>query len=209
MNVMVVVDWMAIRPNHLKIEKDETKIETNIEAKVETLIENETASKDETKIETNVEPQIETKSENIVEPVKSRSAKIVEFKPEPKNHEPIQTKEIPLAVDKAPARQDATRDEIVSRTLIEPEDSEKTTDEPVAAVKKLFTDKQFDKILDKVYNSDIEHVARSFMKLSNYKTWFEASNHLKEVFKINGVDIYNKDVINFVDTLNDYYSERG
>ena len=27
MNVMVVVDWMAIRPNHLKIEKDETKIE--------------------------------------------------------------------------------------------------------------------------------------------------------------------------------------
>jgi hypothetical protein len=47
------------------------------------------------------------------------------------------------------------------------------------------------------------------MKLSNFKTWFEASNHLKEIFLANDVDIYNKDVVFFVDTLNDYYTERG
>lgn len=82
-----------------------------------------------------------------------------------------------------------------------------TSDETV--IKKLFNDKQFDKILEKVYNSDFDHVARSFMKLSHFKTWFEASNHLKEVFRSNNVDIYNKDVISFVDRLNEYYSERG
>ncbi len=79
----------------------------------------------------------------------------------------------------------------------------------ISEIKKLFTEKQFDKILERVYNSDFEYVTRSFSKLSNYKTWFEASNHLKEVFRSNEVDIYNKDVIAFVDTLNDYYVGRG
>ncbi|MBX7043665.1 MAG: hypothetical protein K1X85_12280 [Ignavibacteria bacterium] len=79
----------------------------------------------------------------------------------------------------------------------------------ISEIKKLFSEKQFDKILERVYNSDFEYVTRSFSKLSNYKTWFEASNHLKEVFRANEVDIYNKDVIAFVDTLNDYYVGRG
>ncbi len=76
-------------------------------------------------------------------------------------------------------------------------------------IKKLFSDKQFDRILDKVYHADFELVTRSFIKLGNFKTWFEASNHLKELFKANEVDIYNKDVLFFVDTLNDHYSQRG
>ena len=97
----------------------------------------------------------------------------------------------------------------VKDVFIEEEKKEPVAEEPTSTIKKLFSEKQFDKILERVYKSDFEQTARSFMKLSNYKTWFEASNHLKSVFKNNEVDIYNKDVINFVDTLNDYFSERG
>lgn len=75
-------------------------------------------------------------------------------------------------------------------------------------VKELFNEKQLEKIADRIYNSDLIYRDKSFNKLNNYKTWFEVSNHLKEIFKVNNVDIYNKDVISFIDTLNDYYKNR-
>ena len=65
-----------------------------------------------------------------------------------------------------------------------------------------------DKILSKVYKSDLTDKEKSFSKLSNFKTWPEASKHLKEIFKTNQVDLYNKDIISFVNILNDYYKNR-
>ena len=49
---------------------------------------------------------------------------------------------------------------------------------------------------------------RSYEKLSSFKTWFEASNHLKEIFLSNDVDIYNKEVVKFVNTLNEYFKKQ-
>jgi len=72
----------------------------------------------------------------------------------------------------------------------------------------LFNEKQLDKILSKVYKSDLTDKEKSFSKLSNFKTWPEASKHLKEIFKTNQVDLYNKDIISFVNILNDYYKNR-
>ena len=72
----------------------------------------------------------------------------------------------------------------------------------------LFNEKQLDKILSKVYKSDLTDKEKSFSKLSNFKTWSEASKHLKEIFKTNQVDLYNKDIISFVNILNDYYKNR-
>lgn len=86
--------------------------------------------------------------------------------------------------------------------------SEKPASKNKNALNDLFNEKQMDKILSKVYKSDLIYKDKSFSKLSNYKTWFEASNHLKEVFKINQVDLYNKDIISFVNILNDYYINR-
>lgn len=75
-------------------------------------------------------------------------------------------------------------------------------------IKDLFDDKQSEKILDRIYNSDILKRERSFDKLSSYKTWFEASNHLKEIFISNEVDIYNKEVVKFVNKLNEFFKSQ-
>ncbi|MDZ4713557.1 MAG: hypothetical protein SGI89_14705 [bacterium] len=108
--------------------------------------------------------------------------------------------------------------EIYSSDLIKADERKKSQDTEVKNVidqvnlkynvKDLFNDKLLEKISVKVYNSDLIYRDKSFGKLSNYKTWFEASNHLKEIFKINSVEIYNKDVISFVDILNDYYRNK-
>ncbi|MBS1518543.1 MAG: hypothetical protein JSS91_10700 [Bacteroidetes bacterium] len=84
-------------------------------------------------------------------------------------------------------------------------------DKPVKSgidFKELFSEKELESILSKVYNSNLISRQRSFDKLNNYKTWFEAFNHLKEVFKNNKVDIYNKDVLKFVDVLNDHFQDK-
>ncbi len=75
-------------------------------------------------------------------------------------------------------------------------------------VKDLFNEKQLEKVTDKVYNSDLIYREKSFTKLNHYKTWFEASNHLKDIFVINNVDIYNKDVISFINILNEFFQNR-
>ncbi|MBK8981519.1 MAG: hypothetical protein IPM38_04155 [Ignavibacteria bacterium] len=74
--------------------------------------------------------------------------------------------------------------------------------------KELFSEKELDSILNRVYDSNIIYRQRSFEKLNTYKTWFEAFNHLKEIFKNNKVDIYHKDVLKFVDVLNEHFHER-
>lgn len=72
----------------------------------------------------------------------------------------------------------------------------------------LFDEKHIEKIINKVYNSNEIYKDISFGKLNNYRTWFEASNHLKEIFENNKVDIYNKDVISFVNVLNEYFQSK-
>jgi len=71
--------------------------------------------------------------------------------------------------------------------------------------KELFSEKELDSILNRVYDSNLMARQRSFEKLNNFKTWFEAFNHLKEIFKNNKVDIYHKDVIRYVDALNEHF----
>lgn len=69
----------------------------------------------------------------------------------------------------------------------------------------LFDKKHSEKILEKIYESDLLIMQRSFDKLENCKNWKEATKHLKEVFSNNNVDIYNKDVVLFVNILNEYF----
>jgi len=102
---------------------------------------------------------------------------------------------------------------IYSENLLKAVKEKKDSDEvtlPIDKVKNirnLFDERLTRKVLDKVYGADIIYLERSFEKLSDYKTWLEATNHLKEIFQINRVDIYNKDVIKFVEVLNGYFKK--
>ncbi len=72
----------------------------------------------------------------------------------------------------------------------------------------LFDEKQLRKILIKVYRSDEVYKEHSFKRLSSCRTWTEATEHLREIFQDNKVNIYNKDVVKFVNILNDYFQNR-
>jgi len=84
---------------------------------------------------------------------------------------------------------------------------ENEVDKDESLINTLFTDKHSEKITENIYQSDIIKRVRSFRKLENIKTWKEASLHLKEIFKNNSVDLYNKDVISFVNILNEHYKK--
>ncbi|MEO8208936.1 MAG: hypothetical protein ABI840_00130 [bacterium] len=77
-----------------------------------------------------------------------------------------------------------------------------------SVLKELFNEKQSQKILTEVYNSDLIEREKSFEKLNQFKAWSAASNHLKKIFKENRVDIYNKDVVDFVNILNEYFQKK-
>lgn len=74
-------------------------------------------------------------------------------------------------------------------------------------INKLLSEKLNDKITEIVYNSDLIDKSKSFSKLESYKTWLEASGHLKEIFKKNEVDIYNKNVIEFINLLEEHFNK--
>lgn len=74
-------------------------------------------------------------------------------------------------------------------------------------IKKLFSVKLDEKITEVIYKSDLIDKSKSFLKLNTFKTWLEASEHLKGIFKKNSVDIYNKDVIQFINILEEYYKK--
>lgn len=91
-------------------------------------------------------------------------------------------------------------------------DTELTKEKPsetAMKIKGLFREKQLSKISELVYGSDMISMEKSFEKLKSFRTWNEASAHLKGIFLNNGVDIYNRDVISFVNTLNDYFKKAG
>jgi len=143
---------------------------------------------------------IEKKQEQMPEPVKSIKT------------EPLKTKDVlPVVIEFA---EEKTEPKVIySEDLLKAADEEEALDavilpvDKVKNIKDLFDERLTQKILNKVYSSDVIYKERSFEKLSNHKTWDEATNHLKEIFQINRVDIYNKDVIKFVDVLNGYFKK--
>ena len=84
-------------------------------------------------------------------------------------------------------------------------DTIKTEKNPISV---LFDEKRTAQILKKIYKSDLILMDMSFTKLKECINWEEASALLKQVFKRNDVDIYNKDVVFFVDKLNEYFKNK-
>ncbi|MEO8666803.1 MAG: hypothetical protein ABI462_15030 [Ignavibacteria bacterium] len=153
------------------------------------------------------EPPLEKKAE----PEKSVTPVLVSKENTKKEPGKITVKKIEpkTEVKKIPEQEKIYSEQLLQASKEEPESGK---DKPVQSgsydVKDLFNEKQLEKITDKVYNSDLINREKSFTKLNHYKTWFEASNHLKEIIKTKDVDIYNKEVISYINILNDFFQNR-
>lgn len=152
--------------------------------------------------------------EEIIVPVTSEKNTDISVK-EIRNEDVIPEKTISENVKPIEIILDTEEKTIYSEELSRASQNEKSkiiSDDEISAgkannIKNLFDDKLSEKILGRIYNSDLLKRERSFEKLSSYRSWIEASGYLKELFLINDVDIYNKDIIKFVNILNDHFKK--
>lgn len=94
-----------------------------------------------------------------------------------------------------------------------PESNEKK-DETLIEVGKeqaieLFSKEEIERIQKKVFKNNKPLLLKFFEQLKNYNFWDEVSEHLKTTFENNDVNIYDEDVVKFVDKLNDYYTSKN
>lgn len=85
-------------------------------------------------------------------------------------------------------------------SFINPDGSEK--------IKYLFKEDEKNAILKKVFKGSKSYMEDTFSELEKFKTWDEASEFLKELFKKNKVSLYNKRVVLFIDILNEHFIEK-
>jgi len=74
-------------------------------------------------------------------------------------------------------------------------------------IARMFKKDELERIDKKIFKNDKINMFKSFEVLENFSNWDDASDYLKKLFKENKVDIYNKDVVLFVDLLNSFYEK--
>ena len=72
-------------------------------------------------------------------------------------------------------------------------------------IKRLFKKDELFHIAKKVFRSSKLSMYQSFNELEELNSWEEATGFLKAHFAKNNVDLYHKDVVLFVDVLNEYF----
>ncbi len=75
-------------------------------------------------------------------------------------------------------------------------------------LKRLFKEDELNMITKRIFKSNRYTMYEVFEELENLRDWREATEYLKEAFKKNKVNLYDKGVILFVDILNDYFERR-
>jgi hypothetical protein len=75
------------------------------------------------------------------------------------------------------------------------------------SISRLFKHGELVNICQLVYNGDKHRMHESFRTLKDFEGWKEASEYIKDYFYDNNIDIYNKNVLLFVDVLNDYFNQ--
>ncbi|MFC2092799.1 hypothetical protein ACFLSV_02765 [Bacteroidota bacterium] len=73
-------------------------------------------------------------------------------------------------------------------------------------IKRLFKKDELFHIAKKVFRSSKLSMYQSFNELEELNSWEEATGFLKAHFAKNNVDLYHKDVVLFVDVLNEYFT---
>jgi len=75
-------------------------------------------------------------------------------------------------------------------------------------IKRLFKKDELFSISKRVFRSSKYSMNKNFDKLERFSSWEDAIGFLKKIFTKNKVDFYHKDVVLFVDMLNDYFKEK-
>jgi hypothetical protein len=75
-------------------------------------------------------------------------------------------------------------------------------------IKRLFKEDELTMITKRIFKSNRYAMYEVFEELENLRDWREVTEYLKEAFKKNKVNLYDKGVILFVDILNDYFERR-
>lgn len=75
-------------------------------------------------------------------------------------------------------------------------------------IKRLFNEKELNVLRDKVYGGSKTAMRNSFRELSKTDSWKEASSHLKNLFNEQKVNIYNKQVVKFIDALQEHFNSK-
>lgn len=90
----------------------------------------------------------------------------------------------------------------------EPEKEIISEEEPEGGkIARLFKKDELDRINKKIFKNDKINMFKSFEVLENFSNWDDSSDYLKKLFKENKVDLYNKDVVLFIDLLNSFYEK--
>jgi len=76
-------------------------------------------------------------------------------------------------------------------------------------IKHLFKQEELNIITKKIFKGSKSSMEETLEKLGSFDTWNDASEYLKEIFVKNKVDLYNKQVVLFVDLLNDHFLLTG
>jgi len=71
----------------------------------------------------------------------------------------------------------------------------------------IFTKTEIEKVQKKIFKNNKLLLYEFFELLKNCKNWDEATEKLKTLFENNDVKLYDEDVVNFVDKLNNYFTE--
>ena len=72
----------------------------------------------------------------------------------------------------------------------------------------LFKSNKIPKIQKKIFGGQQEQMLTVIRQMDNIGKWDDAAGVLKELFEKNNVDIYDGDVVYFVNTINDYFNRK-
>jgi len=75
-------------------------------------------------------------------------------------------------------------------------------------IKRLFNEKELNSLRDKVYGGSKTAMRNSFRELAKAGSWKDASNHIKNLFNEQKVNIYNKQVVKFIDALQEHFNSK-
>lgn len=93
----------------------------------------------------------------------------------------------------------------VKKIIIE----EKEEDTSNIEILRLFSREEVDRILKKIFGNNKVQMYEVTTEISKLNNWEEAAKHLKSLLLENKVDIYHKDVVLFVDVINEYFNKKN
>ena len=88
-------------------------------------------------------------------------------------------------------------------------EDEKTDDTANIEILKLFSREETDRILKKIFVNNKIQMYGSMTEISKLNNWDESVRYLKNLFLENKVDIYHRDVVLFVDVINEYFNKKN